>query len=29
MNTFDVDETYKTDDQMLDFAEYDVWKVLP
>lgn len=29
MNTFNVDEAYKTDDQMLDFAEYDVWKVLP
>lgn len=29
MNTFNVDEPYKTDDQMLDFAEYDVCKVLP
>ena len=29
VNAFDVDEAYKTDDQMLDFAEYDMWKVLP
>lgn len=29
MNALDVDETYKTNDQMLDFVEYDVWKVLP
>nr|DAQ92928.1 MAG TPA: hypothetical protein [Caudoviricetes sp.] len=28
-NTFNVDEAYKTNDQMLDFIEYDVWKVLP
>lgn len=28
MSTFDVNETYKTDDQMLDFIEYDVWKVI-
>lgn len=28
MNAFDVDETYRTDDQMFDFAEYDVWSVI-
>lgn len=28
MNTFNVDEPYKTDDQMLDFIEYGVWKVI-
>lgn len=28
MNTFNVDEMYKTDDQMLDFIEYATWGVI-
>ena len=28
MNAFNIDETYKTDDQMLDFVEYGGWRVL-